>query len=120
MAEGWGGGAALGTALTPAPVTPGILPSALRARLRRFEIRSRQICPQAALTGQPHCGEPLILSDRSEYMPDTRGRQLNPLSALFEGAGLGFMWGFRPPPVVARLHAAEPYTSQIIPRKGRT
>jgi len=27
-------------------VTPGILPSALRARLRRFEIRSQRICPR--------------------------------------------------------------------------
>ena len=47
VGEGWGGGAALAPALIPDPVTPGILPSALRARLRRFEIRSRRICPQA-------------------------------------------------------------------------
>jgi len=64
VAEGWGGGAALGPALTPAPVTPGILPSALRARLRRFEIRSRQICPQAAQTRHPSCGNQPALSDR--------------------------------------------------------
>jgi len=40
---GLGWGRSVGPALTPGPVTPGILPSALRGRLRRFEIRSRHI-----------------------------------------------------------------------------
>ena len=45
VGDGWDGGAAPAPALSTGPFTTGILPSALRAHLRRFEIRSRRICP---------------------------------------------------------------------------
>jgi len=74
---GEGGGVGLPPALTPGPFTPGILPFALRARLRRFEIRSRRICPASGR------------GEKANYPASGRGENA-PSPACGGGLGRGF------------------------------